>query len=604
MIKVIEKLKEKIPVIIPALLLPLIITIAAFSIDIAPVSVWSFLISAGVIYTLFAVVYGATGKIWAAWLITSVPVFLLEIINFYKLKINGAPLLLSDFSLIGGFDEIAGFALPQIKITPIILGIVGFLAICSVIILTEHIYKKQKAVRLSFLCAGLILAVVLFVPFSHKAIAQNSESKELSSQQLVIRHGIITGLYCSSVKQNDAPTMTLTQADILTDAPKQEENKSDIKPTVIFLMSESFFDVYRLPNLSYSEDPIPNFHKLKDEYSSGIFLSNTYCGGTGYVEMEFLTGLCSRYLNEGHTLDSLPDKDGYKYIPSIGDVFKNNGYSTSFIHSYNNVLYNRSFVYDAFQFDNVKFDTDFTVPIKYSGGYISDMTLIDEIIATYEKNKETDDAPSMIYAISMENHQPFLKDKYLEKSGIEIYSELSDEDTEIYETFVHGLHNADKALGKLIEYFSAVDEPVVIAFWGDHLPNLTTSSGSNIYREVGFCDDSESYNLESRDFFNMLTTDYVIWSNFELEKVDKPLGSPMFGVEVMDRIGIEKNDYFNWASNRIKDTYLVYSYAVFASADEKVYPHIPEEHKAVMNEYHQVVHDIVYGEHTLFGQQR
>ena len=127
----------------------------------------------------------------------------------------------------------------------------------------------------------------------------------------------------------------------------------------------------------------------------------------------------------------------------------------------------------------------------------------------------------------------------LEKYGYK-YSELSDEDTEIYETFVHGLHNADKALGKLIEYFSAVDEPVVIAFWGDHLPNLTTSSGSNIYREVGFCDDSESYNLESSDYFKMLITDYVIWNNFGLEKKEKAIGAPMFGIEVMDRIGIEK----------------------------------------------------------------
>lgn len=600
MIKILSQLKRKIPVIIPVFVLPFFINICAFCIDIAPVNIFSFAISYIVVCALFTLVYGVFGKIWASWFITSIPVFLLEIINFYKLKINATPFVLGDLSFIGGLGEIVGFALPQIKITSVmIIGIAGYLLVSAAIIITECIYKKTKTYRISLLCTGLIIAAVLFIPFSHKAIVKLSGNQELSSHQLVMKNGVITGIYCS-LAESDETVMALTQTEIQSYIDSYPKSENDTKPTVIFLMSESFFDVYRLPGITYSKDPIPNFHKLKDEFSSGSFISNAYCGGTGYVEMEFLTGLCSRYLSEGHTLDNLPDKEVYKYIPSISDVFKKNGYTTSFIHSYNTNLYNRPFIYSSFEFDNVKFDTDFTVPIEYSGGYISDDTLVDEIIATYEENK---DNSSMIYAISMENHQPFLQDKYDEKSGIEIYSDLSEEDTEAYEIFLHGLHNADRSLGKITEYFSKVDEPVIIAFWGDHLPNLTMPSGSSIYKQTGYCDDT-SLNLESKDYYNQLTTDYVIWSNYELEKVEKNLGCPTFAIEVLEKTGIEMTDYFKWMSNRVKDTYLVLSYFVFASADGVSYPGVPEQHKEVMDEYKQVVEDIVYGEHKFFGQQR
>jgi hypothetical protein len=59
-------------------------------------------------------------------------------------------------------------------------------------------------------------------------------------------------------------------------------------------------------------------------------------------------------------------------------------------------------------------------------------------------------------------------------------------------------------LGRLVDYFSQTDEPVVLAFWGDHLPYL----GDNRlgYAELGL-------DIASQETLAAYETPYVIWVN-------------------------------------------------------------------------------------------
>ena len=68
---------------------------------------------------------------------------------------------------------------------------------------------------------------------------------------------------------------------------------SEGTPDIIFITSESFFDVTRLPGITFEEDPLPNFHRLAEASTNGWCLSNNYGNGTGNVEMEMFTGLSS-----------------------------------------------------------------------------------------------------------------------------------------------------------------------------------------------------------------------------------------------------------------------------------------------------------------------
>lgn len=66
-------------------------------------------------------------------------------------------------------------------------------------------------------------------------------------------------------------------------------------PNIIFIQLESFFDTNDVEFFTTSEDPIPNFRKLMEEYSSGYFKVPSVGAGTANTEFEVLTGMNLRY---------------------------------------------------------------------------------------------------------------------------------------------------------------------------------------------------------------------------------------------------------------------------------------------------------------------
>ncbi len=589
---------KKLSVLFPIILLPLLITLVVLLTDTYQISTYMLTVSTVIITALFWVIYGFTNQIWISWIGVSIPSLLLVIINYYKLKINGAPFLPSDFTFFATADKILQFALPQIEITNYIFYIVLYLLATVILIIAEKYLVKNKKIQISALALGLTTTLLLFSPPTHNFIGKLGYHGTASSEDLILEHGIVAGLYSAVTSIPNTGDSALSKEKIyeIVNASKKDEQIT-IKPTVIFVMSESFFDTNRLQNVSFSEDPIKNFHTLQKQYSSGDFISSTYSGGTGNVEFEFLTGMCRYFLNPDDSFDNMSDET-YRRIPSISDVFKTYGYSTKFVHSHDNSFFNRVNIYKNFNFDEVVFAENFKTEKEYSGGYISDKSFTNEIISMYES---TTQKPLMLYAISMENHQPYVENKYDTTSGIQITSELlNDSDKNTLDTYLHGLTNADKALGQLIDYFSNVTEPVMIVFWGDHLPNLNLPENTNIYQKLNNISNANNYEWRGKDLLKMLTTDYVIWDNFNLEKKDQTIGSAMLGIEIMHRLGFEMPPYFNWLSESVKDNYLVYRSRVFASKDE-VSDAVPTQYQNMINDYSMIVRDIVYGESTIFG---
>ena len=79
----------------------------------------------------------------------------------------------------------------------------------------------------------------------------------------------------------------------------------------------------------------------------------------------------------------------------------------------------------------------------------------------------------------------------------------------------------DNFIGELIEKLSERDEETVLVLYGDHLPTFD------------FTDDM----LSNGDKFQ---TQYVIWSNFQMDKQDKELQAYQLSAYVMNRLGISE----------------------------------------------------------------
>jgi hypothetical protein len=80
------------------------------------------------------------------------------------------------------------------------------------------------------------------------------------------------------------------------------------------------------------------------------------------------------------------------------------------------------------------------------------------------------------------------------------------------ESFVHGLHNADAQLARLVDHLERDGAPpTVLLFLGDHQPTLGPDFA--LHRYTGAIPGEGKRRPE--DFPALLTTQFIIWSNYK-----------------------------------------------------------------------------------------
>ncbi len=560
--------------------------------------------SVGLFWLLFSsaslALYGLIRRLFWAF-IPEVGLFMgVAVSSRIKYDITGAPLQLSDFSMVGKLGEITGFATQQLL--PTLLTILGIVVAA---ILTETLRRKETW-HLSWK-KGLIMALVsvavllsAFFPGPLQAAASYLDQDCVDQMERNDQSGVVLGMYTAWVHRQAAgrgetneQLQALAQR-VVEDAAQPTPCALEEVPDIIFITSESFFDITRLKELKFAQDPLPVFHRLAEVGTYRCFISSTFGGGTGNVEMEMFTCLSNGLLKEGDTLCTLDD-ELYETLPTTIRALKNAGYSTTAVHSYNDELFERRDNFPAIGFDKVVFDRDFITEPEMAGIYISDDSLADEIITRYERRNRS--KPCLIYGLSMENHQPYYEEKYDDDSGFPARcSQLSQADLKIVDSLVHSLNHADASLGRLVEYFSQVDRPVLLVFVGDHLPSLKLSDEEYIYCHLGYTPPEPTTDWNEDSMRERLTTEYVIWSNYETEpKADEDQSCTFLGLEVLRRAGIPLNDYFSWMLENVRPYMLKTQGRVFATPDGNVTYQPDRSAQVALESYRALQEALLYG---------
>jgi hypothetical protein len=286
----------------------------------------------------------------------------------------------------------------------------------------------------------------------------------------------------------------------------------------------------------------------------------------------------------------------YDTLPTTVRLLKQAGYTTTALHAYNDGLYERSTVYPRIGFDETVFVEDFQVPVTLTGPYPSDDSFADEIIARYE-GRDTS-KPCFLYGMSMENHQSYTTAKYGALSDYPAQSDLlSDEDLAILDSLVYGLHDADAALGKLVDYFSQVDRPVMLVFVGDHLPSVNLADGTSLFTRLGYNDGEASSAWSADTLAEMLSTNYLIWTNYEAApEADHTESCTFLGLHALQRAGLPLNDYFTWLAEEVSPQFLLTRGGFYAASDGTATYAPTEEAKETADFYAQVERALAYGE--------
>lgn len=542
-----------------------------------------------------------TASLFAGAIITMLPCLILSVASYLKWVANGVPLLISDLAMIGQAAEITGFLSPGTS-----LGSGTWLAILfALLLLTAAFFWTRPLHKLrihwhAVTAVGLVVLLTFTLLLPAATTMLDSEAEGVNQATRNERLGILAGMYAAArqsaaAEPNEYTEDNMNRIALQLSAESPRISTPDVKPNVILIMSESFFDPTRLPNVEYSEDPVPNLHRLSEEYPSGSFYTNTYAGGTGNAEMEVFTGISPMLLTDTDALSNITAEGAYDRIPSIVKAFSNQGYQTTYVHSHTNALYSRTEHMPAIGFDEVIFREDFMVEQVYDGTYISDDCWADELIARFEAKEE--DTPIFLYGLNMGNHHPFTADKFESESPITATTDLLDEDElTTFNVLIHGLNAADAALGKLVDYFSTVEEPTILVFYGDHLPRIIFSENDTIYDRLGYSTDANTLNWSPNELKYMLSTEYLVWNNYGADlDVGNGASTNSLGSQLLGWAGLPKPLYF-YFMDTVKDSMLMYRDRLFIAADGTATHGIPKEYESIMERYQILVYDILYGE--------
>lgn len=155
---------------------------------------------------------------------------------------------------------------------------------------------------------------------------KENESQGSRNERLGLLAGMFSALRESAMEEPDAYSennMNRILRELEEAAAGQAAGGE--RPNIVLIASESFFDVTRLPGVTFHEDPIPNFRRLMEECAGGRFLSSAYAGGTGNVEMELFTGIPSAFPGASESLTSLADQSAYSRMPSLVKTLEGQG---------------------------------------------------------------------------------------------------------------------------------------------------------------------------------------------------------------------------------------------------------------------------------------
>lgn len=298
--------------------------------------------------------------------------------------------------------------------------------------------------------------------------------------------------------------------------PEIAEKEIEIMPNFIFVQLESFIDPERLKGRKFNTDPVPNFHRLKENCSSGYLTMPVIGAGTANTETEVLTGMRLRSFGPGEYPYKSILKE--KTTESINYVLKDLGYATHAIHNHRGAFYGRNIVFSKLGFDtftSVEYMNRIQLTPKR---WAKDDVLKSEIMQALNSTEGKD----FVFAISVQGHGRYPSEKRIADKDlpVKLISDAKEADKNELEYYVAQVYDMDKLIDAITSALIEFPEPCVVVFYGDHLPVLNIDKND----------------IEGNDLFR---TEYVIWSNFEMEKKDKDLHAYQLYPEVLKRFDIQ-----------------------------------------------------------------
>ncbi len=342
----------------------------------------------------------------------------------------------------------------------------------------------------------------------------------------------------------------------------QEETEQNVEdtaaseeyPNIIFVQLESLFNPALLKDVQYTSTVLPTLGWLYSKFPSGFLSVPSVGAGTANTEFEIISGM---NLN-----DFGPGEYPYKTVlmhsacESICYDLKKYGYTTNAIHDNDGTFYDRNVVFSQLGFDTFT-SIEYMNDVEYNEiGWADDSVLTNEILEVLNSSEGRD----FIYTISVQGHGDYPSDYEIKKNDIKASGDIIESYVQPFTYYVNQAYEMDRFVGELIRALRNNKEPVVLVLYGDHLPAF----------------DIADEDLEEG---NTYTTQYAIWNNIGLEKVDENIEAYQLTSHVLDMLGIEGGAISKYHSN-LRNI---------------------EDHEEYLEGLRVLEYDILYGDREVYG---
>lgn len=515
-----------------------------------------FLYNSLIIFVTFFVVYLFCKRI-ALRVTLSVIWCFLGIINGCILAKRVTPFSYTDLKLVGDL-----FAMNSTYFT-VAECILVIILVSLVVAFNVFLYLKAPKFqgRIHKLAVFVVIgSCFMWLPMVTEAAVEKEvlstyfENIALGYKEYGFVYGFSTSVVGTGMKKPanyNEETIALIQDSIRVSETKKEESL----PNVVVVLLESFADPTEINYLNIEGgDPIPNFHYLEENYTTGHMTVPVVGAGTANTEFEVLTGMSMKFFGTGE----YPYKTILKETDceSIASDLKKLGYSTHVVHNNTAKFYSRNNAFSMMGFDSFV-SKEFMIVDEYNtlGTWAADNLLLEQVEKVMDASENQQD---LVYCITVQGHGAYPTEAVYEDPEFKVSGAPTEELNYSWEYYVNEIHYVDEFIGNLVAQLEARDEETILVLWGDHLPTM------------GLTEDDMAQG-------STFKTKYITWNNFELPKKDADLTSYQVLAYITGMADIHEGTVFKYHQD-----YLNAGYAI----DEDAY----------LNGLENLQYDLLYGE--------
>ena len=491
---------------------------------------WAYLYNSLIIFVSLSIVYFFRRRALARVIISGLWLFL-GIINGCILAQRVTPFGYTDLKMVTDLLTMQNtnyFTAGQALIA--VIGVAAFIAFCIWLWAKGPKFQGRSNKLVVFL---FVASCFIWVPLTTQAAQDKNIIASYFSNiaQGYENYGFVYGFSSSVVDRGMSKPDAYSKKKIesIEDSVKVADtsrSKEDM-PNIVVVLLESFVDPTDINFLKTSSDPIPNFHELEANYSTGHMTVPVVGAGTANTEFEVLTGMGLQFFGTGE----YPYKTILKETDceSIASDLSKLGYGTHVVHNNGGNFYSRANAFSMMGFDTFTSKelmniTEYT-PL---GSWPTDDILVDETIKSMDA---TPDQQDLVYTITVQGHGDYPTEKVIENPEITVSGAKDEATNNQWEYYINEIHEVDKFIGKLKDALAQRDEKTILVLWGDHLPTLGL----------------EESDMATGDIFK---TKYVTWNNFGLEKQDADLTAYQLLAHITGQMGIHEGTMFTYTQTQ------------------------------------------------------